>query len=257
MIEYEKDRSGVDNYLYHQSDINLNFGLHIHKSFEFIYIFDGNLTLTIENKSYDIPKGSAALILPHQVHSYQTKGSSKSYLCVFSTSYLYEYYEKTKDSFVVNPLFDFSKYEYIIDELKTEKQNHYNLKACFYKILYCFTANINYLPRDKKLHDLIETVLSYIENHFNEEISLAELSLNIGYDYHYLSGLLNKMFHTNFLKLVNEYRISHAHYLLSHSELNMTQISEQCGYDSIRSFNRNFIQISGIPPKEYKKDKKD
>lgn len=53
MIDFESKRSG--NAYYHTIDIhNLNFGQHIHRSYEMIFIKAGILKVTIENTEYII-----------------------------------------------------------------------------------------------------------------------------------------------------------------------------------------------------------
>ena len=56
-----------------------------------------------------------------------------------------------------------------------------------------------------------------------------------------------------FLGRGNEYRISHAKYLLLCSDQTVSEIAGVCGYASQCSFNRNFKEISDITPSKYRK----
>ena len=50
----------------------------------------------------------------------------------------------------------------------------------------------------------------------------------------------------------NRYRINNACYLLSNSNYSILQCALESGYQSVRSFNRNFKNILGITPAEYR-----
>ena len=52
---------------------------------------------------------------------------------------------------------------------------------------------------------------------------------------------------------VNSYRLNHAGYLLHNSDLSVLEISEECGFDSLRTFNRNFKDFYKMTPVQYKK----
>ena len=83
MITYEKNRSLINDYYYRQLDTNLNFDLHFHDSFEFIYVKSGSITITISNKEFEVTKNKGLLILPNQIHSYKTKDESNTYIFIF------------------------------------------------------------------------------------------------------------------------------------------------------------------------------
>ena len=56
-----------------------------------------------------------------------------------------------------------------------------------------------------------------------------------------------------FNEYVNHYRISRACYQIIHSNDSISKIAFDSGYESIRTFNRNFLKIMKVTPAEYKK----
>ena len=254
MVLYELERSKSPRYLYHQSDVNLNFPVHVHNSFEFITVTEGELLLTLEDRTFSLKSGQAALILPNLVHSYATPVFSKSDLCVFSAQFIGSFYEQTKDKTSDCPVFDFDRPD-ILKDLRAEGQNHFLLKSHFYYIAHLFDRNAHYEQRDKRYSDFTPKIIAYIEEHFTEKIDMHSLAAELGYDYNYLSNLINDRLHIHFLALVNEYRINHAQYLLTSTDDSVTSVSMNCGYDSIRSFNRNFQARTGMTPTEYRNRK--
>ena len=83
-------------------------------------------------------------------------------------------------------------------------------------------------------------MLDTIALHYNENISLKTLAEEFGYEYHYLSRLLNKGYGINFNQLLNNYRVEAATELLQTTKLTITEIAEKSGFQSIRNFNLVF-----------------
>lgn len=251
MIIYEKERSNKSGYIYHQVDKNLNFGTHIHSSAEYIYILSGEMILSVEGKSFLMKKGDAAMILPNQAHSYKTTKESESYLCIYSTDYTPDFFEKYKLFEADNPVFNFGEVSTYNDILRSS-ESVFQTKAMLYAICAVFEQRTTFHKRDQKFYDTIAEIVQYIEDNYTSNISLGTLAKKLGYNYNYTSNLFNSTFGTSFLQLVNEYRISKAENLLNSTDLSVTEVAIQCGYNSLRSFNRNYRAMKGKSPKKRK-----
>ena len=70
-----------------------------------------------------------------------------------------------------------------------------------------------------------------------------------------MSRYFYKMVGTSFSDYVHKVKISRACYLLRNDEGSIAQIAFKCGYESSSSFNRNFRQIVGCSPTEYREKK--
>ena len=97
-------------------------------------------------------------------------------------------------------------------------------------------------------------ILDYVKDHYSEDISLKKMAKNLGYNYSYLSSFFNDNLQISFIKLVNQYRISHATNLLKNSRYSITEISTLCGFSTIRSFNRVFKAQNKMTPSEFRKE---
>ena len=58
-----------------------------------------------------------------------------------------------------------------------------------------------------------------------------------------------------FNKYVNLLRINKSKKMLETTAKSVTEIALECGYSSLRSFNRTFLAQEKITPTEYKKNK--
>ena len=86
-------------------------------------------------------------------------------------------------------------------------------------------------------------------------ISLKNLAKELGYDYHYLSSIVNNGLNSNFLSYLNEYRINKVCELMMDDCLTpISDLAYNCGYTSLRTFNRNFLQIKKLTPSQYRQN---
>jgi AraC-like DNA-binding protein len=99
-------------------------------------------------------------------------------------------------------------------------------------------------------------IIEYLEDNVNKSISLSDVSDKLGYSYNYLSSFFKKFFQIGFSELVNEYKINNACQLLSETSKSILEISQEIGYDSLRTFNRTFLEIVGKTPTLFRKEKK-
>ena len=254
MIDYEKKHSFSGDYFYSQTNDDLNFHSHIHNSFEFIFVSAGEMSITIHDKSHTIKAGEAALIFPNQLHDYKTEKFSQSYLCIFSPSYVNTYYQKNKHRQLCRPIIHLDKADEFVAGLQAREGDFYALKAILYEIVGLFDKNSGYVEKTEVLSQTIENIIRYMEDHFKEDISLKSMAKSLGYHYNYLSHILNETFHTNFATLLNDHRIGYAKYLIENSDdYSITGIAQECGYMSIRSFNRNFYKKFHTSPTAYRR----
>lgn len=252
MIEYEKHHSSSINYIYRQYDTNLEFGSHFHDSFELIYVFEGEIIVFIEKEKYNLKKNQCLLILPNQIHSYMTETHSKTFILIFASSYVAKYYKQSLLYCAEKPYFNLDDKK-IIDQLQNS-DNTFLLKSNLYYIVYLYTSN-KLISRDIKYNTLMQHVLTYIEKNYQENISLKNLAKELGYDYHYLSSIVNNGLNSNFLSYLNEYRINKVCELMMDDCLTpISDLAYSCGYTSLRTFNRNFLQIKKLTPSQYRQN---
>ena len=102
------------------------------------------------------------------------------------------------------------------------------------------------------VEELTIKLLYYIQQNYDKVITLKDLANEMGYNYTYLSNMFNKIFGCGFSKFVNTFRSNNAAELLRTTNKSMVQISNACGFESIRSFNEQFKQNYGVTPSDYR-----
>lgn len=111
------------------------------------------------------------------------------------------------------------------------------------------------IAKQKKMEDNrpIRMAKNYIKEHFNESITLEEVSEVVGLAPTYLSNVFKKETGHTFLEFVQQKRMEVAKELLKTTTLSIARIGEKVGYGDVRYFTKIFMKNTGLKPNEYRK----
>jgi len=99
---------------------------------------------------------------------------------------------------------------------------------------------------------LVNQATKYMEEHFNQKLSLQEVADNCFVSQWHLSKLINKHTGGSFYDLLNTIRIEKAKQLLKDPQLRIGQIVELIGYSDSAHFARIFKKSTGLSANEYR-----
>ena len=235
-----------------ESNIDFNFPAHLHNSFEFITVTEGEMLMTVEKTAYSLKAGDCLLVFPNQVHELVTPRHSSHFLCIFSPKLVQAYSTFSMDRLPVSNLF---KLEDFYVRKIIEKSNDFSLiqiKGLLYSICGEFDRAAEYRARGESKDELLAKIFGFVESNYNKKCSLTELSEYTSYHYVYLSKYFKTCTGIAFTDYVNRYRVNEACYLLrNNAKQTILKAAFDCGFDSLRTFNRNFKKVMGITPSEY------
>ena len=253
MMFYEKERSAASAYLLRELNENLNYKRHMHSSFEYIDVISGELRLTVadSDEEYVIDSKKAAMLLPYQVHSYRSVGETKCVMIIFSADYVKTFYDMIKNYSSDDPVFDYSNEQASLNLLGSD--DLLMIKSYLYAVCSEFRKQTKFTEHTNSYTGLLEKTLEYIGEHYAENITLMDIANEYSYSYHYLSSFFNAKIGINFKRFLNEFRIHQACIILKDESLSITEAAYRSGYDSLRSFNREFQRIMNMTPSEYRR----
>ena len=234
---------------------NTDWAPHFHKNFELIYILDGTLKLTVNKSTERMQTGDYALILSNQIHSFEPDGSAKFWVAVFSEQFVPHFANQIEQYAGERSVFrcEESVDTFVRENLVFAEPSITMKKACFYAVCDQYLRQIPLVDRKSRNDELICRILDYVAAHYREDLSLSDVAEYFGYEYHYLSKILNQSYRINFSELVNEYRVDRAIHLLENTDKSMTDIAMESGFRSIRNFNYVFRNVTGSTPGSYTK----
>lgn len=99
---------------------------------------------------------------------------------------------------------------------------------------------------------MINRALNFIGYHFEEKISLEDVSRELNVSKHYLCNIFKKETGENMSLYINKLRIEKAKQILLESDDKIKEIFEKVGYSNQQYFSKVFKKITGMTINEYK-----
>jgi AraC-like DNA-binding protein len=99
-----------------------------------------------------------------------------------------------------------------------------------------------------------ESCRDFIEQHFQENIALADLAERLGVNPNYLGGLLRRVHGTTFRQLLTERRLKEAKvWLETRDQCKVAEIAYSCGFQDSNYFSLIFRRYTGMTPLKYRR----
>ena len=251
-----------------------NMVIHWHEECELIKIIKGNFELKINTNIYSLKEGDVVFINSGEIHS----GIPKSciYEClVFDISFLKR--ERSFTNSFLNSLINFEKeikvlYTYedkaileIISEIFKiikEKKSGYDMKlfGLFYYFLGLieekdlFNTKINISHNNKKKILQLKKILTLIQKKYMYNLTLEDLSTSVNMNTNYFCKFFKELTNKTPMEYLNYYRVECAKEKLKESNLSITEIAYDCGFNDISYFTKVFKKYnSNLTPRTFLK----
>lgn len=124
------------------------------------------------------------------------------------------------------------------------------LEAFFIELLRTTKASSSF-NNDIHSEKNYEEIAAYINNNFNQKISLNDLCAIFGTNKTTLCKKFREMYGITIVNYINKLRVKQAKVLLREGELSVSQIATLVGFDSVHYFSKTFKKIENKSPLEY------
>ncbi|HUV08299.1 MAG TPA: AraC family transcriptional regulator [Spirochaetia bacterium] len=259
----------------------INLVPNYHDYLEISNIVTGTGVFHISNKEYQLAKHDLIVIGSDEVHTFlASRNTSLEILSVFflpevlstptdnemSLDIIRPFYNSTKHV-IRSADIDYKKMSEIMLEmyrLEKSKPRYYKLSIRFHLfellllLLLHYDANNLFSSdspersyrRQANIHRLNQ-VFSLVENNYPEGISLDYVAGICNMSKNYFCRFFREVTGNSFIDYLNKFRINKAKYLLLNSDLSITQISFDVGFNNLGYFFRVFRKYANLSPKEF------
>jgi AraC-like DNA-binding protein len=105
---------------------------------------------------------------------------------------------------------------------------------------------------DHTHNEPMNTVLTYLEKHYQQKISLVEIAGQLNMSGEYFSRYFRKIMKKSFFEFLNEYKISKCCKQLIETDKRISEICYSTGFESIPFFYRQFKKFKNCQPKHFR-----
>lgn len=238
---------------------NISFPAHLHSAVELIYISDGALEVTVHGQTKTIGKEEVALIFPDMVHSYLTTDFCRGILCIFSSVHAKEYFRLFRKQQPEYPFLSCKDHSpdlpFLFQRMLSYAEKSSALSTAWLNLILAFLIpDLVLVPRKRQDDtDICYQIISYVSQHFQEPLTLELLATELHFNKYYISRVFTGKLHSGFHEYLNRLRLDYAARLLQDTDLTITEIWQEAGFESQRTFNRTFLECYGTTPSKYRK----
>jgi two-component system response regulator YesN len=184
-------------------------------------------------------------------HSFETSGSDQSHQVMILT--IQQLFLSVSKIFAA---LDLNLHETEYDSLYNKLHSYTDIPLLKLELDSFMQACLDIINRAKSssYRKEIEQVKRYIQNHFNQDISLQILSADVYMNTNYLCTLFKSEVGETIHQYITRTRMEKAKELLQQTDLRIFEISEQVGFNHTSHFSHAFKKYTGITPIEFKTD---
>lgn len=229
---------------------------HFHKNPELIYVLKGSVECVVNKRTQILNEGDFGLCLSYDLHSYTPKEETRYWVMVFSEDYVRRFIKQISGKIGNGFKFNCNKNvkEFVLNELISKNQtSELMIKSCLYAVCEQYMNSVELVEDSIKQKETVAIIADYILKNHTKNLRLLDISKSLGYDYNYMSRNFKKLFKMTFTEFVNIYRLETAIQLLDETNLSISSVALESGFQSVRAFNDFFKKQTKQTPSEYKK----
>jgi YesN/AraC family two-component response regulator len=227
----------------------------MHRHPEVFFVREGRLAVLMNDKKEIFEKGEYGWIPSNFIHSYENLDDSVVDICIYSEDFVPAFSKEIRKKIPDRCKFvcRYPVSRFVEDELFVTDRDvdFFTRKSALYAIAGAVIEQIKFVDISAKNETLADKIIRYVAENYTENISLKALAKELGYEERYLSRCFHNTVPMHFSAYVNLFRVDHAVALLQNTDLSVSEVSMESGFQSIRSFNRVFREVTGKTPKDF------
>lgn len=249
---------------------------HWHKEIEIVVLYEGNVSLETAKESIILKKGDGVFINSEELHYFKKIGDEKCVLIsyVFDKSLVIgdkgsiierKYIEplvqnKTLSLFKISETLS-RKLEEVFFEYEDKKFGvEINIRNILSSVLLeIIIENREKLIEKKTYKNLdnqrIKGMLDFIQKNYSNELTLKEIGEAVFIGERETLRCFARTIGISPIEYLKKYRVKVAANLLTTTDLPVTEICIQCGFNSPSYFSKSFQRVFNVTPREYRKNK--
>ncbi len=245
---------------------------HWHDSLEILYIKSGEAIInTLSATPFHLYPENLFCMNPYDIHDMKTIPGTSFLLLMIPIEFLQKFYPDYNTTVFSIPNSNLSNIQKtkisILKELinnmhiaLTFKEKGYLLRfhSLLFELMYQLYHNYTVLYTQSnplfssKERQRLQTIISYVHDHYKENISLNEISNLVYMQPHYFCHYFKKYFGKTFLNYVYEIRLTNIEYELINTTQSISYIASKHGFDSLDLFRKKFVDKNGCTPYKYR-----
>lgn len=260
----------IVGYYYNVRNAGYHFEGEKHDYYELTFVDRGALETSVENCPFTIHEKELMIYGPGQFHTQHIdKGQSCSYITiVFSMENHSPDAKDAESALLLNKVFTYDKKIYtllkeIVQESSIQVPYINSLMTCLLQEIMIRLLRSSFLtPKEERpvslarqhyQDELLERILTYIEQSICEPLTIAEICQKFSISRSSLQLLFKEYLDQTPKKYISDLKLEKSCQLIREQKYSISEISLMLGFNSIHYFSRAFTHKYNMAPSEYSK----
>lgn len=244
---------------------------HWHESLEILFVLKGNVNIVIDESAYYLSQEDVIVINANEVHTISSNDDNIILALQIPIDFIKPYYEDIENiKFNCRSVLLKDEDKYIIDEIrkilaktmwtysKDEEDCEIKIQSLAFELIYTLCRNFKekedvYNKSGNKYSERLKRIIQYIDLNYKEDISLSTLAEKEYLSNAYLSKFFRKYIGKNFHSYLSSIRLEHAVKDLIYSDLSITEVALNNGFNNEKTFFNLFKENYAQTPNSYRK----
>lgn len=247
----------------------MHIDFHWHKEVEIVYVLHGSITVYLDQRQYTLHEDDLIVMNSMSVHKLERKSQDNVLLTLqFGPELLSNSTSINCNSVVHNgqnasQIYSIKQHlAQMVLEINKKAQGYKNYTMGKLQILcgslirhFSEGSNAATSGSGSKEYDYkrLNRVLTYIDQNYNEKITLQHMAQLEHLSVHYFSHFFTDKIGIPFQKYLTLIRLEKADVQLVESEKSVSDIALDCGFANVKLFNKYFKEKYGCTPGAYRK----
>lgn len=239
---------------------------HTHNHIELFYITGGNGQFLIEDQLYPVNANHLIIINPNVTHTEVSLNAQPlEYIVLGIEGIELAISDNSNGRFCILDHFESAEIHSclrnILREMEMKNTGYEDVCQAFMEILIIRLMRSTDLavPAEPQIitgNKQCAAVRRYIDLHFKESLSLDQLAEEAHMNKYYLSHAFKREYGVSPINYMIGKRLDESKYLLSETDLSMSQIAQLLGFSSLSYFSQVFRRTQSVTPMEFRQSVK-
>lgn len=252
-----------------------NMDFHLHNNYEIFLLKEGSISYFVEQSCYHMNAGDLILFNSQEIHkAINLLDTPFTRMVIHFNPMFVRQFSTSRTNLLtcfhhhgpgMNNMRTLTPEQFARHQELFGRMSEYGERTDYGSDLHSITALIELLLMVNKCfsstvpgtagtgHDRIQPIMTYIDEHLTEHLSLETIARTLSMDKYYLSHLFKKETESSIFQYILVKRVALSKDLLSQG-FTVTEACQQAGFNDYSNFIRSFKKITGYSPGQFKKN---
>ncbi|GGF83631.1 AraC family transcriptional regulator [Paenibacillus aceti] len=248
--------------------VNLSFYPHFHNEIEFVYVEKGEMVVGVNEERRLLRAGDMVICCSNDIHYYESKDAeSEVFMLICKPELIGTAKSWPVDFRFASPFIDstpseLSRVRHLMLQILQEKESAITgypmyIKSYLLELFGTLCRHLPTVPFERSSNQRFESkrakfqqIITFIEANYSLDLSVEMMSERFEMNPSHFCRSFKKVIGMNFKTYLNTIRVLMAEHMLVNTHASITDIALECGFGSIRTFNRVYKELKGCSPSD-------